>query len=172
MSVEGPEAVYAMLDRFGIEYQRYDHEPVFTCDEADRAMPAGLGSAHTKNLFLRDHKGRRHWLLVTLCEKQVDLRAFGERVAGERVSFASAERLGKYLGVTPGSVTILGLMNDRERAVELLVDADVWAFDRWQAHPLVNTATLVIPRAGVERFLEETGHRPRVVEVPSRLPEA
>lgn len=168
MPAENVASLCAALDRLGIAYDRYDHQPVFTCDEAERAMPAGLGSAHTKNLFLRDHKGRRHWLLVTLCEKQVDLRAFGERVAGERVSFASAERLEKYLGVTPGSVTILGLVNDRDRAVELLVDADVWAFDRWQAHPLTNTATLVIPREGVERFLEMTGHRPRIVDVPTR----
>jgi Ala-tRNA(Pro) deacylase len=170
MAPDSSAPAYAYLAALGIEYQRFDHEPVFTCDEAEKAVPAGLGAAHTKNLFLRDGKGRRHWLLVTLCAKQVDLRAFGERVVGERVSFASAERLAKYLGVTPGSVTILGLMNDGERAVELLVDDEVWAMDRWQAHPLVNTATLVMARSDIERFLDATGHQPRVVSVPARSP--
>lgn len=168
MAPDPADGLYRLLERLGISYERYDHEAVSTCDEAERAVPAGLGAAHTKNLFLRDHKGRRHWLLVTLCAKQVDLRAFGERVAGERVSFASPERLAKYLGVTPGSVTILGLMNDGERAVELLVDEDVWAMDRWQAHPLTNTATLILQRADIERFLAETGHTARAVSVPSR----
>lgn len=168
MSVDPAERAAGYLAELGIGYQRFDHAAVFTCDEAERAVPAGLGAAHTKNLFLRDSKGRRHWLLVTLCAKQVDLRALGERVMGDRVSFASPERLAKYLGVTPGSVTILGLLNDADRAVELLIDEDVWAMDRWQAHPLVNTATLIIAKPDVERFFAATGHTPKVVGVPVR----
>jgi Ala-tRNA(Pro) deacylase len=71
----------------------------------------------------------------------------------------------KYLGVEPGSVTVLGLIQDTENAVELYVDRDVWNAPLWRCHPLVNTATLVIPRQGIERFLEHTGHRPRVIDV-------
>lgn len=154
--------VHALLDSLGVRYERYDHAPVFTCDEADAAVP-NHGAIQTKNLFLRDKRGRRHLLLVTSCEKAVDIKRFAEQVDADRLSFGSPERLMKYLGVTPGSVTVLGLMNDIERGVELCVDADVWHTPAWRCHPLINTATLVISREDIERFLEHTGHTPRIV---------
>jgi Ala-tRNA(Pro) deacylase len=167
MSAEPTRDIYALLDAHQIPFQRYDHEPVFTCDEAERAVPPTT-AAHTKNLFLRDKKGRRHWLLVTLCEKAVDLKQVAERIGADNLSLGSPDRLAKHLGVTPGAVTILALTNDPAHAVELVVDQDVWRAETLRAHPLVNTATLVIAQADVRRFLSVTGHEARVIAVDHR----
>lgn len=164
--VEGMD-IYSVLERQGIAYRRFDHNAVYTCEEADRAVPP-TGAAHTKNLFLRDKKGVRHWLLVTLCGKPVDLARVAQRIGADRLSLGSSERLQKHLGVTPGSVTILALINDPQHDVALLVDDEVWRADAVQAHPLVNTATLVISQADIRRFLAATGHEPRVINVARR----
>ena len=164
-------AVVELLDRLdalGVGYRRFDHPAVFTCEEAERAMPAETDAAHTKNLFLRDAKERRHWLLVTDCAKQVDLRALAAAIGAHKLGLASPERLARYLGLTPGSVTLFGLINDRDHAVELVIDRDVWARSSWRCHPLVNTATLVVGRAGIESFLAATGHQAQVVTVAAR----
>ena len=154
------------LAAHGIEYVRHEHPPVFTCDEEAGHVPES-GAARTKNLFLRDRRGRRHLLLVTTCEKTVSIAEFAEAAGADRLSFASAERLMKHLGVEPGSVTILGLVNDPEHAVELFVDADVWAAPSIHAHPLRNDATLVLAHDAMVQFLAATGHQPRVVSVRS-----
>ena len=151
----------------GIEYQRHDHPPVFTCEEEAQHVPES-GAARTKNLFFRDRKGKRHLLLVTLCSKQVSIDAFSEISGADRLSFASPERMMKYLGVQPGSVTVLGLMNDPTRAVELFIDADVWAAPSIHAHPLRNDATFVLTHDALVRFLAATGHNQRVVTVRSQ----
>lgn len=161
------DGICGLLDEIGVAYTRYDHAPVFTCEEAGAAVP-DLAAVQTKNLFFRDKRGRRHVLLVTSCEKAVDIRHFAEQIDADRLSFGSPERLSKYLGVTPGSVTVLGLANDAERGVELYVDAGVWASPAWRCHPLVNSATLVITRDAIERFLKHTGHVPRVVTLSAR----
>jgi Ala-tRNA(Pro) deacylase len=152
------------LDSLAIPYERFEHAPVFTCEQAYLALPDNP-AVQTKNIFLRDKRGRRHLLLVTTCEKAVDIKAFAEQSNADRLSFASPERLKKYLGVEPGSVTVLGLMFDTERAVELYVDRDVWDAPRWRCHPLVNTATLVIERSDLERFFAHTRHTPHVVRL-------
>ncbi|MGH9887701.1 MAG: prolyl-tRNA synthetase associated domain-containing protein [bacterium] len=159
--------LYAVLDRLGIRYVKYEHEPLYTCEAALAAIPDKT-SVQTKNLFLRDKPGRRHFLLVTTCEKAVDIKQFAESIDAGHLSFGSAERLEKHLGVTPGSVTVLGLLNDPSHAVELYVDTDVWNSERWNCHPLVNTETLVIARPDIERFLAHTGHTARIVTVSSR----
>src|SRR5262245_49294711 len=159
--------LYAVLDELGIEYTKYEHEAVHTCDAAVAAVPDKT-SIQTKNLFLRDKPGRRHFLLVTSCEKAVDIKRFAEMIGAGHLSFGSAERLEKHLGLTPGSVTVLGLMNDSSHAVELYVDADVWHREWWNCHPLINTATLVLSRSDIERFLAHTGHVARVVALEAR----
>lgn len=159
--------IFAFLSGQGIPYEQYDHQPVFTCDEAERAVPA-IPAAHTKNLFLRDKKGLRHWLLVTLCSKSVDLKQVAEAIGADKLSLGSPERLAKHLGVTPGAVTILALINDPAHAVELVVDEDVWQAPAIRAHPLVNTATLALAQSDVRRFVRATGHDARVIRVVSR----
>jgi Ala-tRNA(Pro) deacylase len=162
-----PADLLGMLDALGISYRSYEHEPVFTCEQALAAMP-NEPAVQTKNLFLRDKRGRRHFLLVTSCEKAVDVKAFADRADADHLSFGSADRLAKYLGVEPGAVTVFGLANDTANAVELYVDEDVWDAPTWRCHPLVNTGTLVVGRADLERFFEKTGHAPRVVRLSIR----
>src|SRR5262249_6829162 len=96
-----------------------------------------------------------------------DLNALGEALAAGKLGFASPERLAKHLGVTPGSVSLLALVNDTDRAVELVIDRTLWEASAVQAHPLVNTATMVVAHADLERFLAATGHAPRVIDVPA-----
>src|SRR5918997_4789691 len=142
----------AFLETHGVSFVRHDHPPVFTCEEELQHVPES-GAARTKNLFMRDRRGRRHLLLVTLCSKSVSIAHFAETAAADRLSFASPERLMKHLGVEPGSVTLLGLVNDPAHAVEVYIDADVWSAPSIHAHPLRNDATLVLSHDNVGRFL-------------------
>jgi Ala-tRNA(Pro) deacylase len=157
------------LSRHGIEAARHEHPAVMTVEESERLVPP-LPGAKTKNLFLRDRKGARHWLVTVPHDLPVDLKELGTTLGADRLGFASADRLMRHLGVTPGSVSLLGLMNDTSRAVEFVIDRRLWGAEAVHAHPLVNTATMVIPHAQLERFLAATGHPPRVVEIPERKP--
>jgi Ala-tRNA(Pro) deacylase len=159
--------IYQFLADHDIEYERHDHPPVFTCEEAERLVP-DMPAAKTKNLFLRDRKGRRHFLVVVGYEKAVDLRALTSLLGVRKLGFASPERLKRYLGVDPGSVSILGLMNDVNQAVEVIMDEGLWGAEAFRCHPLVNTSTLAISRDDVQRFLEITGHQVRTLDVPGR----
>ena len=103
-----------------------------------------LPGAKTKNLFLRDKKGRRHFLVTVPHDVAVDLDALGAALGVGGVGFASAERLQKHLGIKPGSVSLLGLVNDEAHAVEFVIDRALWEADAVHAHPLVNTATMVV----------------------------
>ena len=160
-----PELV-AFLEQHGVAYVRHDHPPVFTCEEEAQHVPES-GAARTKNLFMRDRRGKRHLLLVTLCSKSVSIADFAGTSGADRLSFASPERLMKHLGVEPGSVTLLGLVNDSAHAVEVYIDKDVWAAPSLHAHPLRNDATFVLSHDDVVKFLAATGHQPRIVTVRS-----
>jgi len=159
--------IYEFLARNDIEYQRQDHPAVFTCEEALRLVPP-LPGAKTKNLFLRDRKGRCHFLVVVGYEKAVDLRGLTALLGVSKLGFASAERLQRYLGVDPGSVSMLGVLNDSNGEVELIVDRELWEAKAFQCHPLVNTSTLVISRDHLQRFFKATGHQVRLLDVPGR----
>jgi len=158
--------LYAFLASHGIAYERCDHPPVFTIAEVERLVPPLAGAA-TKNLFLRDRKGTRQALVVVGAAKPVDLRALAQRTGFERPSFGSADRLQRCLGVEPGSVSLLALLNDPAHAVEVFIDRDLWQAPAVHCHPHVNTATLSVPRESVERFLAATGHAYRLVEIPA-----
>ena len=155
------------LSRHGIAVERVQHPPVMTVEESERLVPP-LPGAKTKNLFLRDKKGARHFLVTVPHDLAVDLNAVGAKLDAGRLGFASAERLMKYLGVTPGSVSLLALVNDSAHAVEFVIDRILWEADAVHAHPLVNDATMVIPHAELERFVAATGHAMRIIEVPGQ----
>jgi Ala-tRNA(Pro) deacylase len=157
----------AFLARHCIEATRHEHPPVMTVAESERLVPA-LPGAKTKNLFLRDKKGARHFLVTVPHDLAVDLDALGSQLGAGRLGFASAERLAKYLGVTPGSVSLLALLNDTAGAVEFVIDRALWEAEAVHAHPLVNTATMVIPHVELERFIAATKHSPRVLELKGR----
>jgi Ala-tRNA(Pro) deacylase len=160
--------IYDFLAGHGIAYQRVDHPPVYTCEQARELVPE-LPGMEVKNLFLRDRKGRRHFLVVVGYDKNVDLKALSGELQAPGLSMASPERLARHLAVEPGSVTLLAVVNDPGGTVEVVVDAEVWAATRLRCHPLVNTATLSVERAAIERLFAVTGHVPRVIEVPARV---
>jgi len=157
----------AFLDGLGIPYEKTEHPAVFTVDESSRLVPP-LAGAKTKNLFLRDQKGQRHFLVVVGHDTGVDLKALASVLGSSKVSFGSPDRLMARLGVEPGAVSLFALVNDPERRVELFVDRALWRAGALQCHPLVNTATLVMARTDIERFLQATSHRVSVVDVPRR----
>jgi Ala-tRNA(Pro) deacylase len=159
--------LFAFLAQHGIDFQRVDHPPVFTVEEAERLLPPMPGM-HTKNLFLWFKKRKRHLLVVVGYEKAVDLKALAAMLGIGNIGFASPERLKRVLGVEPGSVSLLGLVNDTELEVEVILDEKIWAANALLCHPLVNSATLVISHAGIERFLTATNHTWRVIDVPAR----
>ena len=159
--------IYAFLRTHVIPFERYDHEAVFTCEQAD-ILPIPGDAAKTKNLFLRDRKGRRHFLVTVCAEKTVDIKELEGLLKVKGLSFASSERLMDYLGLEAGAVTILGVINDTRSLVEVIVDEDLWNCKAMQCHPLVNTSTLVMNRVDVERFLSLTGHEPRILPIPVR----
>jgi Ala-tRNA(Pro) deacylase len=159
--------LYEFLQVNGVSYERHDHSPVYTVADVNRLIP-DLPGQKTKNLFLRDEKGKRHFLVVVPDEKQVDLKALPSVLETKRVSFASPDRLLKHLGIEPGAVSLLAVFNDRDRhAVEVFIDRDLWEADAFQFHPLVNSSTLTLPQEGIERFLAATGHEGKIVAVPS-----
>jgi len=150
--------------RHGIVVERHEHPAVMTVEESLRLVPP-LPGIKTKNLFLRDKKGARHFLLTARHDAAIKLDELAAGLEARGLGFASPERLMKHLGVTPGSVSLVALLNDQEHTVEFVVDRAVWEASAVQAHPLVNTATLVIPHDQLERFLAATGHSPRIVEI-------
>jgi Ala-tRNA(Pro) deacylase len=139
---------------------RLEHPAVFTCAEADEHH-AGVNAVSTKNLFLCDKKARRFFLAVTACEKTVKLDALSEQFGVPHLRFGSEENLMRLLGVTRGSVTMMALVNDIGHEVDLWIDDEIWRGEQFLCHPLVNTATLVIPKAELMRFFTLTGHVPK-----------
>ena len=157
--------IYEFLAQHDIPYERVDHPPVFTCEEAERLVPP-LPGVHTKNLFLRDKKGRNHVLVMVDHAKSVNLKALSSLLGLTNLSMASAERLQKHLGVEAGAVSILAVVNDTECAATVVVDSDVWNAEVLQCHPLVNTSTLAIRRTDIQRIFEITGHEWKIVDIP------
>jgi Ala-tRNA(Pro) deacylase len=145
------------LDANQFIYQRIEHPAVFTCTESELHRP-DLPAVSTKNLFLCDKKGRRFFLAVTACEKTIPLEGLSLQLGVAHLRFASEENLLGLLGVTRGSVTMMGLVNDAEHKVELWVDSEIWQGEHFLSHPLVNTATLILSKSELQRFFELTGH--------------
>ena len=145
------------LDANQFLYQRIEHPAVFTCAEAELHRP-DVPAVSTKNLFLCDKKARRFFLAVTACEKTVKLDALALQLGVPSLRFASEENLFRLLGVTRGAVTMMGLANDTGHQVELWIDVEIWSGEYFLSHPLVNTATLILAKAELERFFAMTGH--------------
>ncbi len=159
--------LYQILADHHIEYERYDHPAVYTVVDVKRLVPP-LPAVKTKNLFLRDHKGRRHFLVIVPADKRVDIKALHGAIGSSHLSFGSADRLKKYLGVDPGSVSVFALINDPDHKVELIMDKLLWEQETFQFHPLINTATLVVSRTNLNRFLAITGHEVNTLVVPEQ----
>ncbi|HET7216978.1 MAG TPA: prolyl-tRNA synthetase associated domain-containing protein [Vicinamibacterales bacterium] len=160
--------VYSTLDAMGIPYEVFHHPAVFTSEEADEHW-APIAGARIKNLFLRNKKGDRHYLVILEIGKKADLREIVKIVGDDRLSFGSADRLMTHLGVTPGSVSPFGLINDARHAVRVIVDQDLRQRDRLIFHPNINTSSVTISAADFARFLASTGNPVRWVKISPSL---
>lgn len=157
-----PPELYAYLDGMGISYEVEEHAPVFTIDEM---RELGIKGSVCKNLFLRDAKGRQHFLVVLPGDRQADLGALAAALGSSKLSFASEERLMKHLGLTKGSVTPLTVIQDPDHTVQVLLDESLTGMDRLGVHPLVNTATLWISGADLLRFVRSCGNPVKIVSI-------
>jgi Ala-tRNA(Pro) deacylase len=159
-----PDELFAYLDRLGIAHQTVTHPPVFTVEQA-RALRGAVPGGHTKNLFLRDKKDAAY-LVVAAEDAVIELRSLHRLLgASGRFSFGSADLMRELLGVEPGSVTPFAVINDTSCRVTVVLDAAMMAHAVLNFHPLVNTGTTTISRDGLLKFLEATGHLPRIEPV-------
>ncbi|MBH0076751.1 prolyl-tRNA synthetase associated domain-containing protein [Pseudoalteromonas sp. SWYJ118] len=156
-----------LLVDLNITYDAIEHPPLHTSLAADEFMIERPGT-RLKNLFLRDNEGKRHFLVITAHNKQLDLKALSKQQGLSRLGFASSERLATYLKVAPGCVSMLALLNDKQNEVSLWVDQDIWGGDLFHCHPFENTQTWLLSKADLETFFNHTKHQPRVVFLPSK----
>jgi Ala-tRNA(Pro) deacylase len=161
---ERQQPVIDYLRAQGIAFDRYEHPPVATVAEAEIHW-ADIDATHCKNLFLRNQKGDRHYLVIVPHAKPVDLRQVADQIGDGKLSFGSPERLLKHLGLTPGSVSPFGLINDPERRVRVFMDAVLKEADRVSFHPNDNSATLVLAFSDFDRFLRHVGHEVRSIRI-------
>ena len=162
--VDPAPPVYAALDALGIRYDRHEHPAVFTAEDAAKHWDP-IPGVQCKNLFLRNKKGDRHYLVVVGIDKRVDLKDLAKLVGDDRLSFGSSERLMAELGLTPGSVSPFGLMHDADASVRVLIDHDLRGADRLIFHPNINTASVVVSWADLERFLATRRNTVQVVSL-------
>lgn len=155
----------AFLDAHGVDHSTTDHEAVFRVGEGEEVKSAVPG-AHTKNLFLKDAKGRL-WLISAKDDTVIDLKRLHTVIGAARLSFGAAELMVETLGVTPGSVTAFALVNDRDHRVTFVLDKALAEAAQVNFHPLVNTATTTVSQAGLRRFLAAVGVSPLVVDFPA-----
>lgn len=158
------ENIIKRLSELNIEYELVEHEAAFTMEEYN-ALGFNPNDEICKNLFLRDYKGKRHMLVVIKGSKQADLVLIRNEIDSSKLSFASDERLSKYLDVKKGSVSPFGIINDSENAVEVYFDEDLKNMPRLGFHPNDNTATIFLSFEDINRYIESTGHKIQFVKV-------
>lgn len=163
--------VYDFLDSLGINYQRIDHEAAMTmeaCEEIDRTLSEGEENsvAICKNLFLCNRQETEFYLLLIPGDKPFKTKYLSAQIGSSRLSFAKPEYMEKYLDITPGSVSVLGLMNDHEKKVRLLIDEDVLKDEYFGCHPCINTSSLKIRIEDLtEKIIPAMGHEPTTVRL-------
>jgi Ala-tRNA(Pro) deacylase len=155
--MNGQPELYEILDELGIVYEYLEHPPAPTIEEAIKYWK-DLEATHCKNIFFRNHKGNRHYLVILEHTQALDIHDLEKRLKQGKLTFASPNRMMKYLGVTPGSVTPFGLINDRENHIHLFLDENLKESTKISFHPCINTASLVIDFCDFERFLQWTGN--------------
>lgn len=159
--------VYDLLDQLNIEYQRIDHEAAMTM-EACAAIDEVLDATICKNLLLCNRQCTTFYLLLLPGDKPFKTSVLSKQIGSSRLSFASAEYMERFLDITPGSLSILGLMNDKEMQVQLLIDEDVLKGEFIGCHPCINTSSLRLKTADVmEKIIPAMGHSPQIVNLPA-----
>ena len=159
--------VYDLLDKLGISYQRIDHEAAMTM-EACAAIDEVLDATICKNLLLCNRQCTAFYLLMIPGSKTFKTSALSKQIGSSRLSFADAQYMEQYLDITPGSVSVLGLMNDTDRHVQLLIDEDVLKGEFIGCHPCINTSSLRLKTADLmETVIPAMGHEPTIVNLPA-----
>jgi len=162
-----PDDLLAYLDRLGLKHSTVTHPPLFTVEQS-QALRGQIPGGHTKNLFLKDKKDAL-FLVVALEDAKLDLKGLHRHLgASGRFSFGSADLLQEVLGVPPGAVTPFGALNDTQGRVNIVLDAGMMRHKILNYHPLVNTRTTSIAAADLIKFLEATGHTPRILSLADR----
>ncbi|MFZ4521802.1 MAG: prolyl-tRNA synthetase associated domain-containing protein [Bacteroidales bacterium] len=155
--MNGDPALYRILDDLGIIYEYHEHPPAPTIEIA-RSYWKGIDATHCKNIFFRNHKGNRHYLVIIEHNHDLVIRDLEQLLKQGKLSFASDERMMKYLGLTPGSVSPFGLINDTGKHVHLFIDRHLRESAKISFHPCINTSSLVISYSDFEKFLTFTGN--------------
>ena len=161
-----PAQLLARLDELGIFSRTLEHPPAFTVEEGEKVM-GHLPGVHIKNLFLCDAK-EVMWLVVAPWDRVIDLKRLPSLIGSARISFGSANRLNRVLGVQPGSVTPFAVINDKQRQVRVILDAWMMAQDIINAHPLINTMTTSLQSPDLLKFFQATGHQPKLVNLENQ----
>lgn len=166
MPKNNPEVQKVMetLEKLKIQYTYHEHPPAYTVEDAKKHAE-GIEGLHCKNLFLRNYKGNKHYLMITENEKPLKIKEIGKRLGYGNLSFASPERLKKHLGVEPGSVSPFGLMNDLNNETLVLIDEEAEQFEYITFHPNDNRATLSIKYVDLINYLEWVGNQYRRVKL-------
>jgi Ala-tRNA(Pro) deacylase len=153
----GQKELYLLLEKLEIRFEYYEHPPLATIEEA-KIHWKDYNSGRCKNIFFRNHKGNRHYLVILEHLRQLDIHDLEKRLKQGKLTFASDQRLKKYLGLESGSVSPFGLINDNEKHVHLFIDEKINDFDRLAFHPNDNKATLVVSKSDFLKFLDYTGN--------------
>ena len=155
--MRGQKELYDLLESLSIKFEYHEHPPVATIEDAITHWK-DYNAGRCKNIFFRNHKGNRHYLVILEHLAQLNIRDLEQRLKQGKLTFASDQRLHKYLGLQPGSVSPFGLINDREKHVHLFIDKNLLQFERLAFHPNLNTATLVISKDDFLKFLDNSGN--------------
>ena len=155
--MRGQKELYDLFDRLSIQFEYHEHPPLATIEDA-KIHWKDYNSARCKNIFFRNHKGDRHYLVILEHLRQLNIRDLEKRLRQGKLTFASDKRLKKYLGLEPGSVSPFGLINDKENHVHLFIDEKLNEANRLAFHPNLNTASLVISKSDLLKFLNYTGN--------------
>ena len=155
--MRGQKELYDLFEKLRIEYHYREHPPVNTVEEATKYWK-DYDAGRCKNIFLRNHKGNKHYLVILEHLRTLNMKDLENRLKQGKLTFASEKRLMKYLGLTPGSVSPFGLINDEEAHVHLFIDEKLQGFENLSFHPNINTASLIISKKDFIRFLEYCGN--------------
>ncbi|MBP5663800.1 MAG: prolyl-tRNA synthetase associated domain-containing protein [Bacteroidales bacterium] len=156
--MNGDSRLYQLLDELHIPYEYIEHPPAPTIEIAKQYW-AGHDAQHCKNLFFRNHKGNRHYLVILNCDQDMAIHDIEKQLHQGKLSFASEARMDKYLGVKPGSVTPFGLINDQEHHVTVFLDQTLQQAEKLSFHPCINTASLIIKREDLIKFIDYCGNQ-------------
>lgn len=156
--------VYLFLKEHNIACQKFEHEAVFTTQEA-KSKAGHVPGQQTKNLFLCDDKKRRFYLITTLDEKRVDLKKLREFLGEKSLRFAPADKLLEILGITPGSVSPLGLINDANKIVKFYLDEELLRLEEIYIHPNINTATVCLKMDDFKTVMQISGHNINPIKI-------